>query len=279
VRTASINLVRIMSRTTLNSVTAELGSESGSANFFQYEVPAEVTVPASVYATLAYGLDPGTCIVLHYRDVQSPPSPNLGGQNIVMNLDAGEAINVKGSGGSKQLPKTRTGGYAGALGSSFSVPGVPPMNSLFLNPGTFTVDNGSGGPDVPAFTGTVTQPPVIAFENVDQLASIDRSRGVTVRWSGGDPNGFVTVVGTSFNSTGPVGVAGIYACSERISAGQIVVPPFVTMNLPVTASRAPAPPIGTISLWTYFTNRIEIPTMNVAFLSLITDVQRTALYQ
>jgi hypothetical protein len=32
-------------------------------------------------------------------------------------------------------------------------------------------------------------------------------------------------------------------------------------------------------LWTYFTNRIEIPTINIAFLSLITDVQRTALYQ
>jgi len=134
---------------------------------------------------------------------------------------------------------------------------------------------------VPAFTASVTLPkPALTFDNIDLLgASVDRSKGLTIKWSGGDPNSYVNIVGSSINITGNVTLIGTFSCSERISAGQFTIPPFVTLNLPVTANKAPAPPIGTLSLWNYVVSKIQIPGIDLALFSVVLETQKGILYQ
>lgn len=284
-RIGNINMLRTLIRDTRNGLTTEIGSEIGTANFFQFDVPTQATVRVSdfAYASLAANLDPGTCVVQTFRSVlpASPapnpnPTPPAAGPTI---LDAGNAINLKGpTGATQHLMKSRDGSYGGGIGSSFSLPGVPAANTLFINPGTFTADNGTGGAGVPAFTGTVTVPnPILTFDNIDQISAIDRTKSVTVKWSGGDPSSFVNINGSSINRSRNVTLIGNFSCSERISAGQFTIPAFVTLALPVTAD--PQLPIGTISLWTYALNRIQIPTVDIAVFSVVLDVQKGVLYQ
>jgi hypothetical protein len=198
-------------------------------------------------------------------------------------LDAGAAINVKNQAGSvQQLKKSKDGSYGGGIGSSFSIPGLlTDTSKVFLNPGTVTVDNGSGGADVQAFTGSVTLPkPLLTFDNIDQLGdSVDRSKGITVKWSGGDPNSFVSIIGSSYNIVGNVTLIGNFSCAEQISAGQFTVPSFVTLALPVTVGKPPLPSIGTISLWTYALSRLQVPGVDLMLFSVVLDVQRGILYQ
>jgi uncharacterized protein (TIGR03437 family) len=290
VKTGNINLLRTLARNTANGVTSEIGTEIGTANFIQYDVPAAVTVAVSqyAYASLANNPNPGTCQVQTFRVVTpdnpspsapAPPPPS----NAPVILDAGAAINLKNpAGAAQQLKKSKDGSYGGGIGSSFSIPGLPPDTSkVFLNPGTVTVDNGSGGVDVPAFSGSVTLPkPLLTFDNSDQLgASVDRSKGLTVKWSGGDPNSFVSIIGSSYNIVGNVTLIGNFSCAERISAEQFTIPSFVTLALPATVGKPPLPAIGTISLWTYALSRIQVPGVDLALFSIVLDVQRGIVYQ
>ncbi|MBZ5552179.1 MAG: hypothetical protein LAO21_05625 [Acidobacteriia bacterium] len=289
VKTASINLLRTTERDTSGGFTTEIGTEIGSGIFIKFDAPAPTTVRVSdfTFGALANNLDPGTCLVQTFRTVipvnpiPAPPPPPPPANPTVF-LDAGPAINLKNAGGAtQQLKKSSPGTYSGGIGSSFNIPGLPPDNSkLFLNPGTITADNGGGGADVPAFTGSVTLPsPPLTFDNIDAIGnSIDRGSGVTVKWSGGDPSSFVNISGNSINVSGNVTLTGDFTCSERISAGQFTVPPFVTLALPLTASTPPLPPIGTLSLWGYAVNRIQIPGINLGLLSAVLETQKNVTF-
>ncbi|MBZ5536709.1 MAG: hypothetical protein LAO31_12205 [Acidobacteriia bacterium] len=288
VKTGTINLLRTTLHATSGGLTTEIGTEIGSGLFIQFAAPAPTTVRVSdfTFGALANNLDPGTCLVQTFRTVipanppPGPPPPPPGNPTVF--LDAGAAINLKNAAGAtQQLKKSSPGTYGGGIGSSFSIPGLPPDNSkLFLNPGTITADNGGGGADVPAFTGSVTLPsPPLTFENIDAIGnSIDRPSGVTVKWSGGDPNSYVNISGNSINVSDNVTLTGGFTCSERISAGQFTVPPFVTLTLPLTVSKPPLAPIGTLSLWNYAVNRIQIPGINLALLSAVLETQKTVTY-
>ena len=166
------------------------------------------------------------------------------------------------------------------MGTSLSTTGVPPTNNLFLIPGTVTADNGAGGADVPAFTASVTLPgPALSFDNIDSVGpNIDRTQGVTVNWSGGDPNGFVNIVGTSTNVTGTatnnVTLQGSFSCTAPVSAGTFTVPSFVTLAMPVSKSVPPLTPIGTIGLWNYVVQRFTVPGLDLALMSVVWQTQR-----
>jgi len=293
-KVGTISMTRTLNRDTVGSQTVEIGTEIGTAQFIQFDVPDPLTTRVSVYAfpLLANNLNPGTCIVQLFRSVFPPvpstnPTPTTPPANPPKFLDAGASINFKNPNNAIQkIPQNKGGTYGGGVGSSFLIPPLPPDNSkVFLVPGTFTTDNGDGGADVPAFKGTLTLPkPLLTFDNIDQLgAAIDRTKGVTVKWSGGDPNSYVQIIGTSINVTGTatanVTLTGTFACAERISAGQFTVPPFVTLSMPATKAVSPSPPIGVLSLWTYGLSRIDIPTFDLGIFGIVLDVQRGVPYQ
>jgi len=172
-------------------------------------------------------------------------------------LDAGAALNVSGPLGAKQLPRRTTGGGfgyeppgEGLLGGSIpGLPGLPPPTPDYLAAGAYTLNNGSGGAAVGAFTASLTipgNPPV--WSNQDALSNIPRSQDMTVSWSGGAAGGYVGVFGSSAD---PVTRAGAkFACVAPASAGSFTVPAWVLSALPSSGADpgAGGTPVGFLML-------------------------------
>jgi hypothetical protein len=143
----------------------------------------------------------------------------------ITGLNAG-TITVTGPSGTQPLPAVPSlpGDYGNTMPSGF----VPTSGGSFV----FT---GTGGTDVGAFTGTVNYTNPIVWTNMANITAVTRSQGVTVTWSGGDPNGYVLVSGTSSSPetpSTPVLGAG-FLCYEPVSAGQLTVPSYILLAMPV----------------------------------------------
>jgi uncharacterized protein (TIGR03437 family) len=131
-------------------------------------------------------------------------------------LDAG-TIQVTGPFGSQMTLQEQGGGglYAAQLS----------MGALLT--GTYTFST-SGGKDVKAFNQTLIVPPPFAVTNGAALATITRSQGATVTWTGGFPNGDIVVTGLS---SAPAGSVSFY-CYAPSSAGQLTIPSSILLALP-----------------------------------------------
>lgn len=182
----------------------------------------------------------GSCVV--YSAESAPPPYFLWSASTVLN--AGPQINVKGLG----RPLVLVGGgfkYTVALGAS--QPTVPPSG------GTFTFDNGTGGPDVGPFKATLnaslTNP--LVWTNRSNITAIDRASGQLITWTGGTPGSYVSIYGYTWaheNSplAGGDGVYTYFACNAPVSDGQFTVPaPVLESLLPFGAALATGlPPSG-----------------------------------
>lgn len=146
-------------------------------------------------------------------------------------LNAGPAVTVAGPNGSRDMARTAEGTYTPAVSESISSPFIPPAG------GTFTFTNGSGGPDIGSIGNVaLTLPSDFVWTNAGQLPiSVPRNQGLTVTWSGGGPNSFVSISGYSIVD-GSAGVVGSFLCTERASAGTFTIPAYILSHLP--ASRA-----------------------------------------
>ena len=211
VRLATINLQRTVSSPGPTTI------DNGSATFGLY-------TPSQLMSSLGPvpAASPGGCLVFGFTgtsaSVTDPTQPQ--------GLNAGSAIMISGSNGAKQLT-----GSAGVYGAQLATSAGG--GKLYLDPGSYTCSNGSGGSDVGAFQGQVTASPPIAWTNAASITSVDRSQGVTVTWTGGDPNGFVYVSGNSILAQGN---GAMFTCTAPASAGTFTVPPIVTMSLPASSS-------------------------------------------
>jgi hypothetical protein len=172
----------------------------------------------------------GSCVVIKLGPAGTPPAFT---SNF---LDAGPVINITGPKGSKQAPQMRSV-YSADLGGGPSFGFGPPPPPLYLDPGTYTVDNGGGGADVPAFSESITLPETFVWTNADANLSVDRSAPVDVTWTGGDPDSKV-LIGGAVIVTNPTtfqidsGVS--FACTEVDSAGHFTIPAEVLSLLPVS---------------------------------------------
>jgi uncharacterized protein (TIGR03437 family) len=154
---------------------------------------------------------PGGCLV-------NPPKVPVG---TVTALGAG-TITVTGPNGVATKMNAQFGA-AGAFTLNLGANGIPATGGTF----TFT---GSGGKDVGPFTATATfVPPLLAWTNQSSLTSVNRSQGVTFRWTGGNPGSFVYLSGASTDSNR---VTGRFLCVARVEDGQFTVPPYVLLSIP-----------------------------------------------
>ena len=178
VKIGSISLVRNAMKINIPGMSLEMKTDAGSASFSQFE-PAALDASANQFNVSAVG----SCIVATGRNnlagLQGTGTP-------VTLLDAGDAIIVKGNGSSKQMKKDEGGNYSGLFGTGTSLPfALPGAQVPFLEPGTFTADNGTGGKDVGAFSASLAVPKPLTWTNEDELNTVDRAQGVTAdvaRW-------------------------------------------------------------------------------------------------
>ncbi len=152
-------------------------------------------------------------------------------------LDAGPLLNVNGPNGTQQIPlSSLTHIYFGSLGGGTPPPGAPSPMPLYLDPGAYTVDNGSGGADVGPFTTTLTVPaPLLVWTNADSDLTIDRTAGVDIQWTGGDPSANIFIYGVIGSASGSTA----FGCMVP-NNGEYMVTPDVLSLMPAT-------PIGTNS--------------------------------
>lgn len=97
-----------------------------------------------------------------------------------------------------------------------------------ITPGTFTF-KGSGGTDVGSFTATVELAnPLMSWTNQSAAENIDRSQGLLVTWTGGNPGTFVVITGTS----GANSIVGGFTCLAPVAAGRFTVPAYILLAMP-----------------------------------------------
>jgi len=145
-------------------------------------------------------------------------------------LNAGSAINFTGPNGkaSALLQAPQVGSYGGTLGGTGS--NAPPF--IPSTGGLFTIDNGSGGSDVGPFTTQINVPPPLVWSNMNSIASIDRSQPLMITWTAGDPNGIVSIIGSSNISTPTLVTIVQFNCTAPVAAQQFTIPASMLLALP-----------------------------------------------
>jgi len=145
-------------------------------------------------------------------------------------LDAGPALNLSGPKGTKQIPRKSPGYYTAALGGG--MPGMPGAQPDYLDPGTYTVDNGNGGADVGPFRATLRISNPVVWDRASVADTIARNQDLRISWSGGAATDFVQILGISSRTSPDVGAA--FLCTERAQAGSFTVPSLVLSALPAS---------------------------------------------
>ena len=123
-----------------------------------------------------------------------------------------------------------------------------PTNAITSSGGAFTF-NGSGGADVGSFKTTVNLPnPLLNWTNQSADATINRSQGVQVNWTGGGPGTYVIIAGGSSDDT--TGANGNFTCIANQSALSFTVPAYVTSTLPAGSGSLTVENVASYSTFT-----------------------------
>jgi uncharacterized protein (TIGR03437 family) len=237
-----LSLDRIAAQASLAGLSLTQVTEAAGGVFSQFDA-------AGVFGlALTPGAVPplnsaGTCIVQTQSTVSVPTSTLPA---VPKDLSAGAQLTLKGPNGkSKTLPYTTGVGYSAALSSSIG-PSTP-----FIEAGDWMIA-GTGGPDVGAFTATLTVPAALTCTNCDQITAIDRTKPLLVTWSGGGGSSdYVQIGGTSSapSTADPAkNVVVIFSCTARASDGQFTVPVSVLGQVPRGAADILAANTGALVL-------------------------------
>jgi uncharacterized protein (TIGR03437 family) len=200
-------------------------TDSASALFIS--VPSDFNASASLIAGLGASL--GSCMVYGISSSGAILGPDF---NRGTSLDAGSALNVAGPTGSALmtvLNPAREYLYTKVFDPGF-IPGTG---------GAFTFDHIPNDPESgfknAIENATITIPAPLVWTNQTGITSVDRSQGVTVTWSGGDPNTYVSISGSSVLGANSQGGA-YFNCSAPVSAGKFTIPSAVLESLPASES-------------------------------------------
>jgi len=206
--TGNITLLRWTMIGTTTSTT-----DYGQAFFGRPQLLASPYIPPAF--DNRYSLPAGTCI----GDVTFPGVFDI----LTAPLDAGPAITITGPNGSQQLIAPALFAlYDGQLGGGSDPSGQP----LYLDPGVYTA-SGPGGTVVGAKVGPFSQdftiPQPLSWTNQGDISIVDRSAGLDVTWTGGDPNGTVQISSDLLLT---------FICNANINAQHFTIPAFVLLSLP-----------------------------------------------
>lgn len=169
-----------------------------------------------VAAAVGPVVSPGGCLVFPVNI--NAPAPTFSG------LDAG-VIDLSGPGG-LDMRMTRPLGIRGAYNAILANGAIPQTGGGF----TF---RGAGGADVGSFTSTIEfSNPLLNWTNQSAAANIDKSQGLLVTWTGGNPGTYVVITGTAGNGQVLPPIVGGFTCVVPVEARQFTVPPYILLGLP-----------------------------------------------
>jgi uncharacterized protein (TIGR03437 family) len=155
--------------------------EFGSGAFFRW-------TPAQWLAGVATRPNLGQCTVYERTYALAEGDPTLPERF----LDAGATIPLSGPGLAAGAGLGRT---VVPLGASYSL--FPPLNTF--KDGRYTL-TGNGGAEVGSFNASVNFPSSFTVTNWDSITSVDRSRPLTVNWTGSGVHDLTIVVSTSMQT-------------------------------------------------------------------------------
>lgn len=189
-------------------------------------------------------------------------------------LNAGPFVEIKGGPTSQTVQLLPIAQVPGFYDTTSALP------SGFGDGGTYTADNGSGGPDVPAFTVSGTFGAPLVWTNQSNITTVTRSNGVTVTWTGGGAGDLVEIFGTSLaiGSTGTFLAYASFTCLANQADLQFTVPASVLLSLPATSnSIIPFP--GSLIVSDFAFQKINISGLDEAFFVDSSQNESEVIYQ
>jgi len=215
------------------------GAVAGFGSFGNESIAAAI---ASAQVPVA-----GACVVL-------PPSYPSGLGSVSAGLDAGAFLLLTGAAGSLTLTETAKGHYHALFGSSTTGPNIPL--------GAYTMI-GSGGKDVGAFSATLTVGSHLAISNKSALATVDRTKPLTVTWTGGTAGKYVLIAGytPSAYTNGSYMPTAYFTCAEDGGKGTFTIPSYILSSMSATAGGKGVLGIAPNPL----SNQITIPGIDLAY--------------
>ena len=283
-RTGAVSLTRMnMSMNVPGSGSFSMKTDTGSAAFTRFNLDQLVRSQSGT-SSEGFQVSPGACSVVTFRGEGEDTGPTDPIQ--ATPLDAGPAITVRGPRGEKQLTKRAGsaelylgelggGGLSGLPGLPGNIPGLPQSQPDFLEPGSYMISapGGSGPNSIGNFSVNFTMPQMVTWTNQSAVASgVSRSAGQQITWSGGDPSTYVSISGMSTAQ----GVAGMFICLERASAGQFTVPAYVLQTLPATTGDN----IGTLMVGgTSASQRFTARDLDAGYITASSVTQQSVTYR
>lgn len=167
----------------------------------------------SIGSCIAYEVTYGSPLVL-----TDPVVPGLA------HLDAGAALLASVAGASAPVTATEisTGVYLSPVGTP-----VKP----FIAPGVYSVANGNGGSQVPAFNWSATLPAAVTSSGLP--ATINRAQDLTVTWAGSGSFSAVAILGYSaVPASGGLNSWVEFVCEAPATSTQFTIPAAILSLLP-----------------------------------------------
>jgi uncharacterized protein (TIGR03437 family) len=287
-KTGLESFTRVVAKDYEATGTSVVTSDIGAASFQAVNVDTTaLNLPTNLLAFSA-AFTTGNCTVqvARFDRANLPPTPTpVPNPHPPVILDVGAAINVTGPVAAKPLAKGKDGSYSASLANIISIPlpGLPPIANggpLFLQPGGYVMDNGAGGADVGPFSVNFTGPPLLNWDNIDQVSLISRAQGVDIKWSGTDPSTIVGIGGSATLIQGTVIITGSFQCTEKASAGHFTIPPFVTLSMPqIPVALNPLSSIGNITVSDLVYQYLPIPGLDFNVYNWISGTGRNVGFQ
>ena len=160
----------------------------------------------------------GSCIAYETYGISPLPTDPI--QSTL--LATGSDLVLTGPGGAKNIPASGTGEYLTTLAT---------QPNEYLQPGAYTVANGSGGSNVGPFNWSLTLPAYVVPTNIP--ASVSRSQDLTVTWSGSSGYSVVSIFGISGVPVALPQISWVeFICNAAASAGTFTIPSVVLNLLP-----------------------------------------------
>jgi uncharacterized protein (TIGR03437 family) len=287
-RIGEVGLIKITTTTadtTVGTITipgTTINIESGFATFTKITLPPnydQYITAGSVSGITSIG----SCTVYTFNSSTASAGTVTGATLpgvTSTSLNAGPFVNISGPNGKKAMPY-QNGTYSAQLGGNTGTTTLPSF--VPDTGGTFTFDNGSGGPDVGAFSTQLQLSPV-TWTNMKSLTTVTRSKGVTLTWTGGDANSFVTIGGGTALVNGTQYLFGEFSCTAPATAHTFTVPAAVLLAIPAsgsfTSGTITVPLPGSLSLTT-FNNLVSFnaPGLDYAYKFAYTDASGSVIYQ